>query len=353
MPAIRVEGLSKSFGRVKVLKEVSFSVGEGEYAVVVGPSGCGKTTLLKTLAGLYSPDAGRVVIGDADVTGLPPEARNIGFFFQHYHLFPHLTVRANVAYGLEARGVAPAEADAVVLEKLRLVGLADWADHMPAELSGGMQQRVALARVLACGSKVLLLDEPLNALDAKIASMLRGELKCMAKALALTVIHVTPNQWEAMEMADRIILIRDGRVVQTGSDVESYTQPRTLFAAYFLGDSNFLRARRVDAHTARYRHVNLTVEDEVADEGVILAIRSEKIRLEEHERNTLDGTVEAVNFLGNTTRYEISQRGRHMHVETAKHPNLKAGDPVRMYLPPEDLMVFPDEESPDDDLEVI
>ncbi|MFH1125944.1 MAG: ABC transporter ATP-binding protein, partial [Candidatus Altiarchaeota archaeon] len=213
MPSIRLEGVWKKFGALRAIKDISFSVEDGEYAVVLGPSGCGKTTLLKTISGLYTPDSGRVLIDEVDVTYKPPEERGVGFFFQHYALFPHMTVRQNVGYSLEIRGLSRGEVDKVVDEKLEMVGLLDRAHNRPKELSGGMQQRVALARALATGSKLLLLDEPLNALDAKIAAILRKELREMVKKLGLTVIHVTPNQEEAIELAQKIILLKNGRVV--------------------------------------------------------------------------------------------------------------------------------------------
>jgi ABC-type Fe3+/spermidine/putrescine transport system ATPase subunit len=353
MPTIEVRDLRKGFGDNKVLRGLSFSVKEGEYVVVLGPSGCGKTTLLKTMVGLYEPDSGSVLLGGLDVTSIPAERRGIGFFFQHYHLFPHMSVRENVAYPMTARGAKKPEADAVASERLKLVGLAEWAEHFPSELSGGMQQRAALARTLATGSKILLLDEPLNALDAKTASILRGELKSLAKSLGYTVIHVTPNQEEAMELADRIILIKDGLIVQDASDIESYMRPANPFSAYFIGDTNFLGASRLEAHSARHHHTVITSTQEMPQETVVLAIRAEKVRFERHEHNTLTGVVDAVNFLGKTTRYDVNMQGRHIGVETSKHTGIKPGDEVAIYLPPEDVMVFPSLPPLAEEIEVI
>jgi ABC-type Fe3+/spermidine/putrescine transport system ATPase subunit len=353
MPSIEVRDLVKCFGPNRVLKSLSFSVQSGEYVIVLGPSGCGKTTLLKTIAGLYNPDEGKVLIDGIDVTSKPAEERGIGFFFQHYFLFPHMTVRENVAYGLTVRGLPEADISRIVDEKLKMVGLSEWASNLPRHLSGGMQQRVALARALATGSKLLLLDEPLNALDAKIGALLRRELKSMAEEFGLTVIHVTPNQEEALELADRIILMREGSIVQIGCDVDCYLHPNSPFAAHFIGESDFIKARRVDAHTVTYRGALFHVAGEVAEPEVILAIRCEKIRFERHERNTLSGTIESVNFLGKTTRYDVNDRGRNIHVETSKHPHLKVGDQVDLYLPPEDLMVFSAAQPLDEDITVI
>jgi len=353
MPNVEVQGLSKGFGENKVLKDISFKVGAGEYVIVLGPSGCGKTTLLKTMAGLYEPGAGRVLVGGEDVTDLQPEERRIGFFFQHYHLFPHLTVAENVGYSMRVRGMDEGMIQEEVEEKLRLVGLTGWGGHLPHELSGGMQQRTALARVLASGYKLLLLDEPLNALDAKIASMLRTELKSMAKRLGMTVLHVTPNQAEAMELSDKILLLNDGRVVQYDTDVECYLRPKTTFAAHFIGESNFLKAEKVDSHTVRCKGALFQVKVEVPEDRVILAIRPEKIRFGHHERNTLEGVVEAVSFLGATTRYEISRKGGTIVVETSKQPQIKPEDRISLYIPPEDILVFPASEPLDDDITVL
>jgi ABC-type Fe3+/spermidine/putrescine transport system ATPase subunit len=353
MAKIRLEGVSKGFDGSKVLKDITFSVEEGEYVIVLGPSGCGKTTLLKTIAGLYLPQSGRIYIDGLDVTEKSPQERNIGFFFQHYSLFPHMSVEDNVRYGLDVRKVRRPEADAKVDELLRMVGLSSWAKNMPHELSGGMQQRVALARALALGSKILLLDEPLNALDAKISALLRRELLQMAKRMKLTVIHVTPNQEEAMELADRIILLNGGSIVQEGCDVELYTQPRNPFVAYFIGDSNFLAVEGVDSHTARFQGRLFSVSAEMPKEDVILAVRVEKVRFERREHNSLEGIVETINFLGKTTRYEVNVRGHLIHVETSKHPEIRAGDKVSLYIPPEDLMVFKGADIGDDDITVI
>lgn len=353
MPAITVEGLCKSFGSLRVLKQINFRVEDGEYVVVLGPSGCGKTTLLKTLAGLYKPDSGRVLIDGIDCTQMPPEERNIGFFFQHYALFPHMTVRENVGYSLTVRGMDEGKVKATVDGNLRLVGLSEWAENYPHELSGGMQQRIALARALSTGSKLMLLDEPLNALDARIAAILRTELREMSKSLGLTVVHVTPNQEEAMEITDRIILMKDGLIIQVGSDFESYVNPAMPYGAYFIGESNFLKASRVDARSVEYDRKIFTVKRDVPEGDVVIAVRPEKIRFERHEHNTLKGVVENIHFLGRTTKYEVNHNGRHVYVETSKQTQLKECDTVYLYFPPEDIMVFSGKQRLDDEITVM
>jgi ABC-type Fe3+/spermidine/putrescine transport system ATPase subunit len=242
MPNIHVKGVSKYFGSVKAVHEASLEIEDGEYVVLLGPSGCGKTTLLKMIAGILEPTAGSISIAGRDVTHVPPEDRGIGFVFQNYALFPHMSALDNAAYGLVARGEKAYKARRLALEMLGIVHLADRRDAMPKEMSGGMQQRLAVARALATGSKLVLLDEPMNALDAYIRAELRVELRRMAKKLDLTAIHVTHDQEEAMALADKIVIMRKGRVLQVGAPNDVYNHPSTPFVANFLGEANFLRA---------------------------------------------------------------------------------------------------------------
>lgn len=242
MPSIETKAISKNFGPVVALEDVSISIADGEYVVLLGPSGCGKTTLLKAIAGILEPSSGSVLINSADVTALPPEDRGIGFIFQNYALFPHMSVLDNARYGLMARGTAPDKAAAIAHEILSLVMLEGRDEDLPSTLSGGMQQRLAVSRALATGSHLMLLDEPLSALDAKLATELRVELRHMIKERGLTAIHVTHNQEEAMMLADKIIVMRAGRVQQVGTPSEIYYMPANLFVAGFMGDPNFILA---------------------------------------------------------------------------------------------------------------
>ncbi|MCX6695243.1 MAG: ABC transporter ATP-binding protein [Candidatus Altiarchaeota archaeon] len=353
MPSIEVKGLCKSFGELNVLKDFSFRVEDGEYVVVLGSSGCGKTTLLRIIAGLLRPNSGQIMIDGVDVTALPPEARGIGFFFQNYALFPHMTVYDNVAYGLRLDGMGEEEIKEKVEEKLRMVGLLDWSQNLPKELSGGMQQRVALARALSVGSKVVLLDEPLNALDAKINAILRSELVRMAREFKLTVIHVTPNQEEAMEIADRVVIMRDGGIAQMGVDFEVYDNPKTPYVAYFLGETNFLKARKVGSNVVQHGKTLFELSADAPYDEVLLAIKSEKVLFERHERNTLEGVIDNINFLGKTMRYEVKIRDGFIYVHTSKHPELKACDKVHVYMQPSALRAFNGGERIDEEIEVI
>ena len=240
LPSIRLVNVSKAFGRIKAIDDVSLEIGNLEYVCVLGPTGSGKTTLLRLIAGLTSPSTGEIEFDGKPVTDARPEDRNAVYVPQQYALFPHMTVRDNVAFGPLARGFNPEESLRRANEMLRLVRLDHRASSFPHELSGGMQQRVALARGLAGRSSLLLLDEPLGAIDARLRVMLRYELRRLAKELAVTVVHVTHDQQEAMSIADRIAVLREGNIAQFGRPSEIYAAPRSPFLANFVGGANFL-----------------------------------------------------------------------------------------------------------------
>lgn len=246
---LKVFDIWKFYSGKAILKGVSFEVNKGEYFVVLGPTGAGKTTLLKILAGIVHPDRGEIYIGGRSVIGIPPEERGIGYFPQFFNLFNHMTVWGNVYFPLLVRGIDAFEAEKICKEILSLMHLLDRADSYPYELSGGMRQRVALARALATGAELLLLDEPLSQLDAKLSVELRRELRSIAKSLGRTVVHVTNNVEEAVELADRIAVMNDGYIVQIGSYEELRRKPKNLFVAYFLSDANILRVHVLDPYS--------------------------------------------------------------------------------------------------------
>ncbi len=237
---VRVEDVNLSYGANHVLKGVNLSIEPGEFFAFLGPSGCGKTTLLRLIAGFNQADSGRVLVGGEDVSGLPPWKRDVGMVFQSYALWPHMTVRKNVAFGLEERKVPRAEIEARVTQALELVGLAALGDRRPSQLSGGQQQRVAVARTVAVQPKVLLLDEPLSNLDAKMRVQVRRELRDLQQRLGITTIFVTHDQEEANTISDRIAVMNDGVVQQVGTPMELYEKPANLFVAGFLGTANIL-----------------------------------------------------------------------------------------------------------------
>jgi iron(III) transport system ATP-binding protein len=243
--SVAIEGVNLSYGDNHVLKDVNLAIEPGEFFAFLGPSGCGKTTLLRLIAGFNHADTGRVAIGGQDISGLPPWKRDVGMVFQSYALWPHMSVRRNVAFGLEERGVKRAEIERRVEAALGLVGLAHLAERRPSQLSGGQQQRVAVARTVAVEPKVLLLDEPLSNLDAKMRVQVRRELRDLQQRLGLTTIFVTHDQEEANSICDRIAVMNDGIVQQVGTPMELYERPANLFVAGFLGTANILKGRVV------------------------------------------------------------------------------------------------------------
>lgn len=241
-PYLRVSNVTKAFNQFVALRNVSLDIDEGEFVCILGPSGCGKTTLLRIIAGLDEQNAGQIIQNGADVSRLPPSRRDFGIVFQSYVLFPNLTVEKNVAYGLENGRLPRAQVAARVHDLLALVGLPEVGDRYPAQLSGGQQQRVALARALALSPGLLLLDEPLSALDARVRANLRGEVAALQRRLGVTTIMVTHDQEEALTMADRIVIMKQGEIVQVGTPQEMYQSPATPFVADFVGAMNFLPA---------------------------------------------------------------------------------------------------------------
>ncbi len=355
MPRIRLAGVTKRFGReILAVDNVSLEVQDKEYFSLIGPSGCGKTTLLRTIAGLIQPDEGEIYIDDILVNNVPPEDRGIGFVFQTYALFPHMNVFDNVTYGPRVKAWEEKKASSLARETLEMVKLQKRFDAYPNELSGGMMQRVAVARALAAGSKILLLDEPLGALDAKIRNELRYEIRRLVKDLELTAIHVTHDQAEAMAISDRIAVMKKGRIIQIGTPFELYMNPQQIFIANFIGESNFLEGRVVgigdDKITVRLRG-DLIVKakrNELSkmDERVVVSIRPEAFEIaKEHKKmlNPLKGLVEKIRFEGTNIRYEIRLVNEDLIIIVRPSLGaewLKEGDEVTVGFPPEKSQVF-------------
>ena len=301
MARLQIERLSKQYGPVTAVREVSLDVRDGEFVVLLGPSGCGKTTTLRMIAGFVAPTGGRVLLGGSDVTTLPPWKRNAGMVFQSYALFPHLTVAENVAFGLEMRSVPKADIPARIAEALRMVRLDGLAERLPRNLSGGQQQRVALARALVIRPDVLLLDEPLSNLDAKLRETVRVEIRELQKKLGITTVMVTHDQEEALIMADRLVVMSEGQVRQVGSQRDLYERPADRFVAGFVGRSNLLAGRvtgpgRFETEAG----VAIACRDGALGPGTI-ALRPERLALGAAAAgldNRLSGTVELVSYLG-------------------------------------------------------
>jgi thiamine transport system ATP-binding protein len=306
---VSLDSVTVSFGGVTALADVSLEVRNGEFFTLVGPSGCGKTTTLRTIAGFDQPDVGDVRIDGTPMGGTPPEDRSVGIVFQNYALFPHMTVRENVAYGLQYSdppgGQSPEER---VVELLDLVDMAEMGDREPAELSGGQQQRIALARALAPGPDVLLLDEPLSALDARLRERLRLTIREIQRELGTTTVYVTHNQSEALAISDRVAVINGGQIEQIGTPEQVYREPATRFVAEFVGDTNLLSgtitATDPPQMTFEGHTLSLPAHVEVAHgEQVTLCVRPEAFEIREAAESVgLPGRVESVEFTGDSYR---------------------------------------------------
>lgn len=240
MSSIKLSDITMKFGDIVAVRAIDLDVRTGEYVTILGPSGCGKTTLIKVIAGMWQPTDGRVYVDDKDITDIPIEDRDIGYVFQNIALFPHMNIRDNTEYGLRVRDTPEEERPGVSNMYLELVNMLDRAGMFPDELSGGEQQKVALARALSSGSKILMLDEPMSALDARVRMDLRYDIRRLVKKLGITVLHVTHDQEEAMSVSDRIILMKKGKIVEIGTPLSIYRTPKTIFAANFIGETNLI-----------------------------------------------------------------------------------------------------------------
>lgn len=354
MPDVKVVNVTKKYGKIYALDNVSLTIHDKEYFALLGPSGCGKTTLLRLIAGLIEPDSGEIYIGDKRVDKVPPEDREIGFVFQTFALFPHMTAWGNVLYGPRVKNYNAKQAETIGHEVLELVKLNDRLDAYPSELSGGMMQRIAVARALAAGGKILLLDEPLGQLDAKVRNEIRYEIRRMAKDLNLTAIHVTHDQAEAMSISDRIAVMKKGKIVQIGSPQELYMKPNSLFVAHFIGESNFLEGyvTKVDGKVSelelraglKVKAVNQEIKH---GERIVLAIRPEACLMKKgHEpsENGFLGKIEKVTFEGTFIRYEIRLENGDRFI--INKPSLteewvNVGEDVTISYPIEKAHVFP------------
>jgi spermidine/putrescine transport system ATP-binding protein len=306
---IRLEGVTKRFDDVVAVDDLSLEIEEGSFFALLGPSGCGKTTTLRMIGGFEEPSDGTIYLGNRPVTGLPPYRRDVNTVFQSYALFPHLSIFDNVAFGLRRRGTARKDVGGRVREILRLVELEGMERRKPRQLSGGQQQRVALARALVCRPRVLLLDEPLGALDLKLRKQMQLFLKRIQHDIGITFVHVTHDQEEAMTMADGIAVMNRGRIEQLGSPDELYERPETPFVAGFLGVSNLLPGAVVDEEQVRLDDGTLVHVAPGALHGrrgrVAVGIRPEKIRIDAAEANTLSGVVQESAYVGVATQYIV------------------------------------------------
>lgn len=350
---LRIENLTKRFGAFEALKDVSLGIEKGELICFLGPSGCGKTTLLRAVAGLDVQTTGRIWQDGREISNLPPEERDFGIVFQSYALFPNLTIERNVGYGLENRGVGREQVRQEVADLLALVGLADQGKKYSAQLSGGQQQRVALARALATSPDLLLLDEPLSALDAKVRAYLRHEIKDLQRRIGVTTILVTHDQEEALTMADRIVVMNHGVIEQIGTPEEIYGKPASAFVADFIGAMNFLDGNLVASDRATVGGVELAcaANGVAGGSAVTLAIRPEDILLRDvrgDEENALQAKVRVLEFLGSFVRARLdadalggSTLEADLSINLTREKNLEPGQTLPIVLPRDHLLVYP------------
>jgi len=349
-----LENLSKHFGSLVAVQDVDLVIEPGEFICFLGPSGCGKTTLLRIITGFEQQTIGDVIYDGKIINDVIPQKRDFGIVFQSYALFPNMTVYQNVAFGLKMRKMPKKLIDERVSEILQLVGLTEWESHYPSQLSGGQQQRVALGRAIAIKPRVLLLDEPLSALDAKIRVRLRTVIKKLQEELGITLIYVTHDQEEALALADRVVIMRDGAIRQIGTPWEIYKEPKTSFIAEFVGTSNFIAGKKKNGKV-QFGRLELAVSnlDDTDSEKVYLAIRPENIEWvdetisAEHylPSNIVEVEAVVINFLGAIVRITFILEEEEMIVDISEKEfekiNLKRKDKFKLYFPPDSTKFQP------------
>lgn len=345
---LRIESLTKEFGEFVAVDDLDLVIPKGSFFALLGPSGCGKTTTLRMIAGLEEPTSGKISIGSTDITGTKPYKRPVNTVFQNYALFPHLTIFENVAFGLRRRGIK--DVSEAVEKVLGLVELAHLKDRKPAQLSGGQQQRIAVARAIVNRPALLLLDEPLGALDLKLRRQMQIELKWIQTEVGITFVHVTHDQEEAMTMADTIAVMNKGKIEQMGSPVELYENPQTVFVANFLGQSNLIEAT-VESSTSIDTYVNMhgsrivlpTARNKSTSKKVLVGIRPEKINIESggsHSGKNLleNGIVTDISFVGVSTQYQVEMPWKQELMVFEQNdggaPNIGKGDRVNLSWEP-------------------
>ncbi|MBZ6074690.1 ABC transporter ATP-binding protein [Microvirga puerhi] len=346
---LRLDGLTKRYGDTDAVAALNLNVPKGELVALLGPSGCGKTTTLRMIAGLITPSGGRIVVGGSDITRMPVYKRDMGLVFQSYALFPHMTVAKNVAFGLEMRGVPKPEIERRVTEALAMVRLESLAGRKPRELSGGQQQRVALARALVIRPSILLLDEPLSNLDAKLRDEMRNEIRDIQQKLGITAVFVTHDQVEALSMCDKVVVMKGGKLEQVGTPVDVYERPETPFVASFVGRTNRLEGAARGDGTVSVGGATLRVPGR-PNGPVEIMMRPHRVRLADVDAspagegtNRLDGRLTRVTFVGDLLQYHVDVNGAELIVEAASdHGRFfrAVGTPVTLSWRIEDTMVF-------------
>lgn len=353
MTFLELTNLRKMFGISVAVKDFNLAVEKGEFVAFLGPSGCGKTTVLRMIAGFELPSFGAILLDGKDITTLGANKRNVGMVFQQYALFPNMTVADNIRFGLRVAGADKATMSQRAEEMLALINMREFGGRYPSELSGGQQQRVALARALAIQPQVLLLDEPLSALDAKIRVSLRQEIRSIQRRLGITTIFVTHDQEEALSISDRIVVMNQGVIEQIGTPLDIYNRPQTQFVASFIGTLNVLQADVVDRHARSIRVAghNMTTDEPLDSVGetVSIAVRPESISLIPHNghSNTLNVTVDDIYFLGSVVRIRMKLGEQFLNADTFNSAGLalpQVGQAITLYVPPQALTLLQDKQ---------
>ena len=354
---LKLENLAKQFGTLTAVDHVNLEIEEGEFICFLGPSGCGKTTILRMITGFETVTEGKIIFDGKVINNLIPQKREFGIVFQSYALFPNLTVEENIAFGLKVRKIPKQTISERVDRMLDLIGLQDWRSLYPAQLSGGQQQRVALVRALAPNPQVLLLDEPLSALDAKIRVRLRAEVKRLQQELKKTMIYVTHDQEEALSIADRVVVMERGQFRQVGRPIDIYKYPASNFVADFVGTSNFFKGCQTGDRVETGKRVfKVARSGSNPKQEVFLAIRPEKIEVFRHGEcphplepsNLISGKIDVVTFLGAAVRLVVDMDGDEVISDIIEKEfeqrQLRQGDEIHLYFPPEAFMVYPTNE---------
>lgn len=350
MSDVSLRNLTKKYQSSLAVSEINLEIEKGEFVALLGPSGCGKTTTLRMVAGFVEPTSGHIVVGGRDVTRLAPENRNMGMVFQSYALFPHMTVRRNVEFGLSCHGVAADQRPQRIDEVLRMVGLTDYSERYPRQLSGGQQQRVALARIMAIQPSLLLFDEPLSNLDAFLRVQMRAEIRQLQRRSGVTALFVTHDQEEAMTMADRIVVMSKGRIEQVGSPSEIYDHPRTRFVANFIGTANFFdgavegQGGKPVFRSSSGAALPLFTDSSIDTAASTLAIRPERIDIKATGQGLLDGKIAGAVQLGSLMEYAIAlTSGDHIKVQTQRRAEMihySIDQPVSITWRPQDATLL-------------
>lgn len=355
MAILKVENLNKNFGKVRAIQKVSFEAPEGKVLSLLGPSGCGKTTTLRCIAGFENPDDGKIYLDNRDITNIPPEKRGIGMVFQNYALWPHMTVYGNLAFGLQIRKISKEEINKRVKRVLEIVQLSGYEDRFPRQLSGGQQQRIAMARALVFEPEIMLLDEPLSNLDAKLREEMRFEFTEMQKKLGITAVYVTHDQAEALVISDKIVILNQGKIIQSGTPKEIYAHPINKFVAGFIAVSSFMEGE-IDSFIPEEKKIIIKTNDGLIIYGynnnlslgqkVAVAIRTNVIKfvaekeLDLQEKiNIFRGKIIQASYLGNTIDYRIKVGRWEVRTNSDAKYNFQVGEEVFFYLPPEEIVI--------------